>query len=155
MNLSSGEHVLYTTRMSKRIFWKPSVASVVVLALAFVLRTVVPDYGPYLMYALITLAILILIAPLTRYYFSHYVITDQRVIIRQGFLTRTTYEMILEKIESIAVNQSLSDRLIWGSGTLVITGTGGTKEEFPNVGGAVQFQDHLNQALHSIQSRSS
>jgi hypothetical protein len=57
--------------------------------------------------------------------------------------------MILKKIESISVNQSLSDRLIWGSGTLVITGTGGTKEQFPNVGGAVAFQEHLNEALQS------
>ena len=49
--------------------------------------------------------------------------------------------MILKKIESISVNQSLSDRFIWGSGTLIITGTGGTKEAFPNVGGAVAFQN--------------
>lgn len=153
MSLSSSEHVLYQTRMSKRIFWKPAVASLVIVALAIVLRVLVPDYGVYLLWGLIGLAVLILIPPLTRYWFSHYVLTDQRVIIRHGFLTRTTYEMILEKIESIAVNQSLSDRLLWGSGTLVITGTGGTKETFPDVGGAVQFQDHLNEALHSMQGR--
>ena len=55
--------------------------------------------------------------------------------------------MILQKIESISVNQSLADRFIWGSGTLIITGTGGTKEVFPHVGCAVAFQDHLNEAM--------
>ena len=73
--------------------------------------------------------------------------TNQRVIIRHGLLARTTYEMILQKIESISVNQSLADRFIWGSGTLIITGTGGTKEVFPHVGCAVAFQDHLNEAM--------
>jgi hypothetical protein len=58
--------------------------------------------------------------------------------------------MILQKIESISVNQTLADRFIWGSGTLVITGTGGTKEVFPHVGCAIAFQDHLNEALQPV-----
>ena len=94
-------------------------------------------------------AVLALVSPFTKYFLSKFVVTNQRVIIRHGLLARTTYEMILQKIESIAVNQSLADRFIWGSGTLVITGTGGTKEVFPNVGNAVAFQEHLNEALHS------
>ena len=62
---------------------------------------------------------------------------------------RTSYEMILKKIESISVNQTLADRFLWGSGTLVITGTGGTKEVFSDVGDAIAFQEHLNEALHT------
>ena len=112
-------------------------------------QSVTVEYAHYLCGTFAALAALLLVAPFTKYFLSHFVITNQRIIIRHGFLTRTSYEMILEKIESISVNQTLSDRLIWGSGTLVITGTGGTKEEFPNVGGAVAFQEHLNEALHS------
>lgn len=147
-SLSNDEHVIYSTRLSKRIFWKPFVLSVIALVVAFVFSGVAAEYGPYLFWALIAVAILLLVSPFTKYFLSKYVLTNQRVIIRHGFLTRTTYEMILEKIESISVNQSLSDRLIWGSGTLVITGTGGTKEDFPNVGNAIAFQEHLNEAMH-------
>ena len=57
--------------------------------------------------------------------------------------------MLLNKVESIQVEQTLTDRIIWGSGTLVITGTGGTKEAFPDVGGAIKFQRHLDEAIHS------
>lgn len=149
MSLSSTERVIYSTRLSKRLFWKPVALAIVLVVAAFFSRSVDAEYGPYVCLGLIVLAALVFIAPFTRYMMSHFVITDQRIIIRHGFLTRTSYEMILEKIESIAVNQSLSDRLIWGSGTLVITGTGGTKEEFPNVGGAVAFQEHLNEVLHA------
>ena len=49
------------------------------------------------------------------------------------------------------LNQTLGDRLIWGSGTLAITGTGGTKEEFPTVGRAMEFQKELNDILHAEQ----
>jgi uncharacterized membrane protein YdbT with pleckstrin-like domain len=149
MSLSSVEHVIYSTRLSKRIFWKPFFLSAVALVAAFFSKIITVEYAHYLFWAFIGVAVLLLVSPFTKYFLSHFVITDQRIIIRHGFLTRTSYEMILEKIESISVNQSLTDRLIWGSGTLVITGTGGTKEEFPNVGGAVAFQEHLNEVLHS------
>ena len=149
MSLSSAEHVIYSTRLSKKLFVKPFLLSVIALGAAFFSKIITVEYAHYLFWAFIAVAVLLLVAPFTKYFMSHFVITDQRIIIHHGFLTRTSYEMILEKIESITVNQSLSDRLIWGSGTLVITGTGGTKEEFPNVGGAVAFQEHLNEVLHS------
>ena len=149
MSLSSDEHVIYSTRFSKRLFVKPFLVSVVAVVVAFMFSSIAAEYAHYLFWALIALAVLSLVSPFTKYLLSQFVVTNQRVIIRHGFLARTTYEMILKKIESISVNQSLADRYIWGSGTLVITGTGGTKEEFPNVGGAVAFQEHLNEALHS------
>jgi uncharacterized membrane protein YdbT with pleckstrin-like domain len=149
MSLSSDEHVIYSTRLSKKHFVKPFVLSVVALVVAFLSRSIAAAYAHYLFWTFIAVAVLLLVSPFTKYFLSKFVLTNQRVVIRHGFLTRTSYEMILEKIESISVNQSLSDRLIWGSGTLVITGTGGTKEEFPNVGNAVAFQEHLNEALHS------
>ena len=94
------------------------------------------------------LALLTLLVPLIKYYASQFVITNERIIIQHGFIARRSYEMLLEKVESIEVNQTLNDRLVWGSGTLIITGTGGTKVAFPNVGGAIKFQEHLNEILH-------
>lgn len=149
MSLSSEEHVIYSTRLSKKLFVKPLILSVLVLVLDFLSKIIVPQYAHFVFWPLIALAVLLLVPPFTRYFLSHFVLTNQRVLIRHGFFTRTSYEMILEKIESIAVNQSLADRLVWGAGTLVITGTGGTKEEFPNVGRAIAFQEHLNEALHA------
>ena len=149
MSLSSDEHVLYSTRFSKRLFVKPFLVSVVALAIAFILKRIGGEDAHYFVWTFIALAVLSLVSPFTKYFLSEFVVTNQRVIIHHGFLARTSYEMLLKKIESISVNQSLLDRFIWGSGTLVITGTGGTKEAFPNVGGAVAFQEHLNEALHS------
>lgn len=150
MSLSSDERVIYSTRFSKRIFFKPFVVSVLALVVAFIFRSIAAEYAHYCFWIFIAVAVFSLVSPFTKYFLSQFVVTNQRVVIRHGFLARTSYEMILKKIESISVNQSLLDRFIWGSGTLVITGTGGTHEEFPNVGGAVAFQEHLNEALHSV-----
>jgi len=149
MSLTSAEHVIYSTRLSKKLFVRPFTLAVIALVAAFFSSTFAAAYSHILFWTFVAVAILLLVAPFTRYYLSHFVLTSQRVIIRHGFFNRTSYEMMLEKIESIAVNQSLSDRFIWGSGALVITGTGGTKEEFPNVGKAIAFQEHLNEALHA------
>jgi uncharacterized membrane protein YdbT with pleckstrin-like domain len=149
MSLSSDEQVIYSTRFSKRLFVKPFLVSVVALVVAFILKNIGGEYANYFFWAFIAVAVLSLVSPFTKYFLSEFVVTNQRVIIHHGFLARTSYDMMLKKIESISVNQSLLDRFIWGSGTLVITGTGGTKEVFPNVGNAVAFQEHLNEALHS------
>lgn len=150
MSLSSDEHVLYSTRLSKRMFLRPFALSAVALAIPFLFRSIAAEYAHYLFWAFIAVAVLLLVTTFIKYFSSRFVVTNERVLIHHGFLARTTYEMVLKKIESITVNQSLSDRFIWGSGTLVITGTGGTKEEFPNVGKAIAFQEHLNEALHSV-----
>jgi len=150
MSLSSDEHVIYSTRLSKRIFVKPFVVSVLALVLAFIFTSIGGEYAHYFVWAFIAVAVLSLVSGFFKYFLSQFVVTSQRVIIRHGFLARTTYEMILQKIESISVNQTLADRFIWGSGTLVITGTGGTKEVFPHVGCAIAFQDHLNEALQPV-----
>jgi uncharacterized membrane protein YdbT with pleckstrin-like domain len=150
MTLCSDEHVLYSTRLSKRMFVRPFVLSGIALAIPFLFKSIAAEYAHYLFWAFIAAAVGLLVSAFTKYFSSHFVVTNQRVLIHHGFLARTSYEMVLKKIESITVNQSLSDRFIWGSGTLVITGTGGTKEEFPNVGKAITFQEHLNEALHSV-----
>lgn len=149
MSLTSEEHVIFSTRLSKKLFVKPLTVAAIFSVLAIAASKYGEDFAPYLSITFGLVALVFIISPFTKYYLSHFILTNQRVVIRHGLLNRTSYEMILEKIESIAVNQSLSDRMVWGSGTLVITGTGGTKEEFPNVGGAIAFQEHLNEALHS------
>jgi uncharacterized membrane protein YdbT with pleckstrin-like domain len=148
MSLATEERVIYSTRLSKKLFVKPFLLAGIFFVAAFFSERFGGEFAPYLLWAFVAVGAVLLISPFTKYYLSHFVLTNQRVMIHHGFLTRTSYEMILEKIESITVNQSLADRLLWGSGTLVITGTGGTKEQFPDVGSAVAFQEHLNEALH-------
>lgn len=51
------------------------------------------------------------------------VVTNRRVVYKTGFVSRYTTEMNMEKIESVAVDQSLLGRMV-GYGTIDVRGTG-------------------------------
>jgi len=80
------------------------------------------------------------IAPLIEYTTSEFAITNKRVIIKVGFISRRTLEMNLAKIESINVSQGLLGRML-GYGTIVVIGTGGTKEAFAGIANLLEFRN--------------
>lgn len=79
------------------------------------------------------------IAPLIDKYTDEFVITNKRVIIKTGLISRKTFEMNHTKIESVNVDQSIIAR-IFGYGTLRIVGSGGTKEIFPKIQNPIEFR---------------
>ncbi len=60
---------------------------------------------------------------------TEFAVTNKRVIAKTGFIRRRTIEMLLSKVESVSVNQNVLGR-ICNFGTVIITGTGGTREPF-------------------------
>ena len=70
---------------------------------------------------------------------SEFAITNKRVIIKTGLISRKTLEMNLQKIESVNVNQSILGRIL-GYGDLYIIGTGGTKEIFTKISRPITFR---------------
>lgn len=60
------------------------------------------------------------------YYFSSLTLKDKLVTLRTGLLVRKTFDIALDKVESIDISQSILGS-IFRYGTLVITGTGGTR----------------------------
>lgn len=79
------------------------------------------------------------IAPLIDKLIDEFAITNKRVIIKTGLISRRTIELNLSKIESVNVDQSILGRIL-GYGSLQIVGTGGTKEIFPNIQRPLTFR---------------
>ena len=79
------------------------------------------------------------IAPLIDQATSEFVITNRRIIIKTGFISRNTFEMNLSKIESVNVDQTVFGR-IFNYGSITIIGTGGTKETFHNISKPLNFR---------------
>ena len=90
--------------------------------------------------ALFTLFVAPIIALLT----SEFAITNKRIIIKVGFISRRTLEMNLQKVESIVVDQSILGRVL-GYGTIMVIGTGGTKEPFHNIVSPLEFRKQYQQ----------
>ena len=85
------------------------------------------------------------IAPLVDRATSEFAVTNRRVIIKVGLVSRRTVELRLEKIESIGVDQGIVGRIL-GFGTIVVKGTGGTNERFENIARPLDFRKAVNDA---------
>ena len=72
-------------------------------------------------------------------WFSEFVITNRRIIIKTGIIGRETFEMNLSKIESVNVDQSILGRIL-NYGSITIIGSGGTKETFNKIARPLAFR---------------
>jgi uncharacterized membrane protein YdbT with pleckstrin-like domain len=77
---------------------------------------------------------------------TEFAVTNRRVIAKTGFIRRHALEMLLTKIESVAVNQSSLGRLL-NFGVVTVTGTGGTKESFRAIGQPFVVRKKINQTI--------
>lgn len=59
-------------------------------------------------------------------------LTNKRVILKRGIISRKTEEMKLKSIETVAIDQGIIGR-IFGYGTIIITGRGVSDVIFRNV----------------------
>jgi uncharacterized membrane protein YdbT with pleckstrin-like domain len=85
------------------------------------------------------------VAPLIDRISSEFAITNRRVIIKVGLVSRRTFEMNLSKIESVNVDQSLLGRML-GYGTISLIGTGGSKETFGDIAAPLEFRRQFQQS---------
>ena len=82
---------------------------------------------PAARYAAIGAALLLLVlfalAPFLRWRTTHFVVTDRRVLVRAGVLSRSGRDIPLSRINDINFSHSLLERML-GTGTLVIESAG-------------------------------
>jgi uncharacterized membrane protein YdbT with pleckstrin-like domain len=74
---------------------------------------------------------------------TEFAVTNKRIIAKTGFLRHRSLELILTKVESIEVNQTMLER-IFDYGVIVVIGTGSTKESFPNIASPMEFRKQIN-----------
>src|SRR5712671_6752859 len=79
-------------------------------------------------------------------------VTDHRVIYKTGLLARHTIEMNRDKVESVDVDQTVLGR-IFGYGTIVVRGTGGSLEPIRNVSDPLTFRSYITAGPSSGQAR--
>ena len=79
------------------------------------------------------------ILPLIEQFTDEFVITNRRIIIKKGWITLDTLEISLQKIEAVNVYQSIFGR-IWNYGSIIVVGTGGTRERFHYIKKPIEFR---------------
>ena len=86
--------------------------------------------------------------PIIEKWTSEFAITNKRVVIKTGLISRKTIEMNLQKIESVNVDQSILGRIL-GYGDLHLIGTGGTRETFRKIRKPIVFRKRFQELSHN------
>lgn len=136
-NLIEGERVVYRTRLHWLVFATPILFIIVVLLPAawFLFN----GSGQSFAWVPIALAPLALLPAFIKRQSSDFAVTNKRVMMKTGVMTTRSVELLLSKIEAIAVDQSLTGRM-FGYGDIVVTGSGGTREAFSHIQSPLEFR---------------
>jgi len=69
-------------------------------------------------------------------------VTSLRVVHKEGFIKRNTFEMSLDKVESVDVAQSILGR-IFGWGDVTVKGVGEGHKTMNMIASPLQFRNHI------------
>jgi uncharacterized membrane protein YdbT with pleckstrin-like domain len=72
-------------------------------------------------------------------------ITNKRVIAKFGFIKRETVEINLNQVEALRVEQTFLGRML-NYGTIIVSGTGGALDPFPNIADPLVFRRKFMEA---------
>lgn len=140
-HLLSSEHVLYRARLSRTVFALPLAMLAAAAALPLV-GGAAAGLGALL--ALFALGYGL--RAWMRYAGAEFAVTDRRVIMKLGLLRRMSLEIMLDRVESLIVEQGLLGRL-FGFGSVSIVGTGGTKDPFHLIADPLEFRRAVQEQL--------
>ena len=146
-NLVEGEKVLYRTRLHWVVLLRPILVAAVLLFLpAGLLLWAKGRDMAWPAAILIALGIIVIVYGAVKRNATEMAVTGKRVLIKQGIASRKSLELVLAKVESIVVDESVVGRML-GYGTLVIRGTGGTYETFFEIAHPSEFRNRVQQQI--------
>ena len=144
--LQPNERVLYSTNAHWIFYWPSIVAWVAALAFLAVSRTFVNDTVTlFCLAAAAIMAVVALYKMLTAWFHrwtTETDVTNLRVIHKTGFIKRRTFEMSLDKVESVDVNQSILGRLL-NYGDVTVRGVGEGVETIRTIASPLDFRNHI------------
>ena len=161
-HLIEGETIIYQTRLHWIVLIAP-----VLLALAFGLmgagmfvlsermradQTSAHESLMILGAAFLALALLFLVRGIMMRNATEMTVTNKRVFVKVGLAARRTVELLLSRVESIGVEESVMGRML-GYGTVIVRGTGGTPEVFNIIARPLEFRTQVQQQIEKSQSK--
>jgi uncharacterized membrane protein YdbT with pleckstrin-like domain len=144
--LQPGEKVLYSTN-AHWIFYLPAIAAWLV-ALVFLLLShmVAADTPALICLSLAAISAVFALYKMLTAWFHRWTtetdVTNMRVVHKTGFIKRRTFEMSLDKVESVDVNQSILGRLL-NYGSVTVRGVGEGAETIDMIASPLDFRSHI------------
>jgi uncharacterized membrane protein YdbT with pleckstrin-like domain len=144
--LQPGEKVLYSTN-AHWIFYASAIAAWIVALFLFLLsRQTTTESIVLLCLAASAVVALVALYWTLRAWFHRWTtetdVTNMRVVHKTGFIKRRTFEMSLDKVESVDVNQSILGR-IFNYGNVTVRGVGEGSETIDTIASPLEFRNHI------------
>ena len=145
--LQPGEKVLYSTN-AHWIFFLPAILLWILVAVLLVSSWMMPAGSPLVLvcWALAAIVAIVALYKTVTAWFHRWTtetdVTNLRVVHKTGFINRQTFEMSLDKIESVDVDQSIPGRF-FGYGNVTITGVGKSEEKLEMVASPLAFRNAI------------
>ena len=121
--LSDGEHVVVSVRTHPKALIGPVALLILVVAGVITAAMLQPEnsiVGLVVAVVAVPVVIVWVVIPFLRWTTSTYTVTNRRLITRSGILSRTGRDIPLFRINDVAYEKGLLDRLL-GCGTLIIS----------------------------------
>jgi Bacterial PH domain len=159
-NLIPGETVIYRTRLHWIVMLGHIIVGCFLLALPGALVLYYALSGNDLArgtlqvmegagVALLICGMVVILIGMVRRNSTEMAVTSRRVVIKTGLASRKTIEMLLNKVESIEVNETTFGKLL-GYGSIVVVGTGGSTEPFRNVAHPLEFRSQVQRQIETL-----
>jgi len=91
---------------------------------------------------------MLLLLPVFENMTDEYTVTNKRLVIIIGIISRRTLEMNLSKIETVKVNRGIFGRML-NYGDITVIGSGRTREPFKKIGDPMEFKKKFNEQVHA------
>jgi uncharacterized membrane protein YdbT with pleckstrin-like domain len=162
-NLVPGETLLYQTRHHWFVLLGPLLMSCVFVALAVGLlaesieakngKGVAAGASTTGIHGMELLGVLLLAAAIGTFVYgvakrnaTEMAVTNKRVLIKTGMGSRRTLDLMLSRVESIAVEETFAGRML-GFGSVILHGTGGTPESFLMIASPQEFRRNVQEQI--------
>lgn len=140
-NLQPGEEIKYVAKLHFFLFMQP----IILLLIGAFLATAPKETVPVIHYAGLLMLFFGLVSLLQRILVkigSAYAVTNKRVVLKTGVISRRAVDLVLAKCEGLHINQSILGR-VFGFGTITVT-TGGATSSYPYIANPLAFRREIN-----------
>jgi len=157
-HLIPGESVEYQTKLHWIVMLGHAIAGILLALLAITIPIVWASLGtkrkgpsvPGAVYLFAWICLFVggalFLVGLLRRRATEMAVTSKRVIVKTGIAERRTVEILLSRIESVAVDEPALGRLL-GYGTVIVRGTGGTPETFEKIYHPLEFREQVQRQI--------
>jgi len=152
-NMMEGEQIVARAELHPFVYYEPVLLAILAIALPFILPILMPDTIPtlYMLAGAVILLVVAAIWAVSIHGNRQYILTNRRLIEKVGIIRRVSSEILLRKCEGVKLVQSIPGR-IFDYGTVIVSTTGDSYNEYKYIKDPVRFQTLVNQQIEHLNS---